>query len=146
MGIGNISTGKVAAASDVRMLQTQYKVQTFGRLLSAASGNVAYTGYGFKPRALMGFGGDFPAGVQSVGSYASTHGCMFHSASTAYQAFSSSHFLIFGQQGPSSTVAGQFASVTSLDADGFTLMWTGSRTATASADFSIMAYGDSTSL
>ncbi len=143
-----ISAGEVATASDVRKLEMICENQTFTRALNAASGDVAYTGYGFTPKALIAYAHYQSASTvqarANYGTYASTHFVVMHnSAASGGAVFSST--LLFNMIESIASV-GQFASVKSLDADGFTLSWGNPNggNGTTSADLSILAIGDGT--
>ncbi|GAJ01903.1 unnamed protein product, partial [marine sediment metagenome] len=105
-------------------LQSQGKAET--RVLTVASGDVAYTGYGFRPTALLIFAADTATGAASWGVASSdkTYGLtrqlfddnMSHGTFIVYLAISSGN--------------SQSAILKSFDADGFTLTW--SKTGTPS--------------
>lgn len=108
-----------------------YKVITFNRVLTVASGNVSYTGVGFQPRlvqflvGVLGGNPSFSVGVTDAGQGL----CVEDSGTSA-----------FFQNIPGiqrDTAAGgsyQTFSLASFDPDGFTLAWVkvGTPTVTAS--------------
>ena len=98
-----------------------YKVVGESRDLTAASGDVSYTGYGFKPKLLI----LFAAGVNS------DYGCwgmadetlveeVVFTSSLAGFSYQNSKIILF-QTGAG---ADQSAILKSMDSDGFTLTWT----------------------
>lgn len=110
-------------------------IMTFTRALDGASGDVAYTGVGFKPSAIIFFA-NFPN--SAIVSY----GMDFQSARQAHYQVSAAIY------GPMSTTASiymyegsgkvQEGYIKSWDADGFTVTWT--RTgATSSGNITISA-------
>lgn len=86
-------------------------VGSFTRVLSVASGDVAYTGVGFKPSVLIGLGGVSGAGVFVGLGNASLDGAM----NNPY--LGSTFFYI-------QNTGAQTATIKTFDADGFTLTWT----------------------
>lgn len=114
------------------------KIVTVSRDLTVASGNVAYTGCGFAPRALIATGGVSagPAYALRTGMAASAGGV---GNSTLYQTGAGD--VIAGQfiaVYDSTGTAGQTAVVASYDSDGFTLTWTKTSTPSGTATFYVM--------
>ncbi len=102
---------------------TRVKVGSFTREVSAASGNVSYTGIGFQPKALIIVFGSL--NVYETGTGASigfsdgtTNACMSVYGNVGYSIFST----MINWTAEGST--GQTAVVASFDSDGFTLAWT----------------------
>lgn len=98
-------------------------VITFDRLMTANTGNVSYTGCGFKPSSLTAYcfqnatllvrkGGGYAEDGGSVGGWGSTDAVWFDSAS---------FFLFLAVDALANR---QTATVGSYDSDGFTLAWT----------------------
>lgn len=93
-------------------------VLTATRVKDAASGDVAYTGLGFKPTAIIAIGGD-NSNLGSMGFGDDAHYmCFVRGGAQSYIAINA--ILAFDQGGG----AAQSAIVKSLDTDGFTLTWT----------------------
>lgn len=115
------------------------------RALDAASGSVSYTGYGFKPKAIIvigsmngtlmatwGHAGQAPGGVadfeRDLGQRGTEAGKMNNAGS----------ILSFIE---SNGVLSQEATLTSFDADGFTLQWTRlGVTAAGTGWFNVLAF------
>jgi hypothetical protein len=100
-------------------------VGSFTRVLSTASGNVAYTGIGFKPRVLIQLGGLSGGGV-GVGL-----GDIAKQAAITDGGYMVPSFIYIENSGA------QRADIISFEADGFTLAWVkiGSPTATITIYF-----------
>lgn len=99
------------------------KIISFSRTGNAESGDVAYTGVGFKPSRLIVLvapndGGtlDFTVGFADVNL---SGGCLINRYSGGAPYTNGSYFVMFGQ-----STGYQSAIVKSYDADGFTLTWT----------------------
>lgn len=108
------------------------KIKLATRDMTAAGGDVSYTGIGFKPTAILAMGVINSTTVMSLGyidSAGNDNGISI--LSNQYQ--NNSQFLLFYIDGSNY----QFAVVKSYDADGFTLTWTkaGSPTGTVNLIF-----------
>lgn len=112
------------------------KVKEEERVMTAASGDVSYTGYGFTPTALS-----------VIAECADIRTCFGHSdqARTNYVVFYRQANLWLGTTGlieisgiPSSTDY-QLANVNSYDVDGYTLTWGKTGSPTGTATLSILA-------
>lgn len=119
------------------------KVGNFTRDLTAASGNVSYTGVGFKPTSITLLGALNNETSDSVvyngfADSAKSGSCLYLDA-TAVAAVSSAANLI-KVVGPGSAANLQTADVNSYDADGFTLAWTKTNTPTGVVTFRYIAY------
>lgn len=111
-----------------------YKVGSFTRNLTTASGNVGYTGVGFKPSAVIFFtllstlslcvGLDNGTNVVCLMPYSG--GSLYGSQTES----------IYATPGAGS---GQTAKITTLDSDGFTLAWTKIASPTGTADITYLA-------
>lgn len=113
----------------------RFKVGTFTRDMTAESGDVAYTGVGFVPKAIIAFGGK-DSFAQGIGSYIGiTTGATTNSACLVNMLYDGagkmtpygSLFLRFSESGTQY----QQAVLKTFDADGFTLTWTKSGTTSA---------------
>lgn len=113
------------------------KVQTHTRVGSAASGNVSYTGYGFKPKALVIFA-SWGNAVSWGASEGTNNKCIFLSQVDPgnYYDYSTSYCIDC-----SYTDGYQTALVQSFDVDGFTLAWEGSGSHAGSVTFVVLAIG-----
>lgn len=117
------------------------KMLTVTRSMTAAAGNVSYTGLGFKPKALIATGG-----VNGTNAYIIYSG-MAESATPAQGstgAFGTSGGAVsanFLQAFSATATNGIFAQVLSYDADGFTLTWGASGSPPAgTANFFVMCF------
>jgi len=108
------------------------------RDLTAASGDVAYTGVGFKPSVLIFIGADDSTALSTWGFHANGN---MHQISqpregnvNTFVSHSSSVMIFYYGAG-----ASQSAIVKTLDADGFTLTWTKSGSPTGTGAFGVLA-------
>lgn len=119
-------------------LVTAPKVITITRDLTVASGSVAYTGAGIRPRALIATGGiaGGPAYALRCGIAASAGGAgaAFLYTTGAGDNVNTNFIACYD----STAALGQQAVVASYDADGFTLTWTKVSTPTGTATFYVM--------
>lgn len=95
----------------------------FTRDLTAASGNVAYTGVGFKPRLIRFYTAVGGTTVSSHGEAAQTGGVVQYTADAVAGYSTNASACIFAY----TAVTGsnyQYAAVATFDVDGFTLTWT----------------------
>jgi hypothetical protein len=110
------------------------KVGTFTRVLSAASGNVAYTGVGFRPTSI-----EFTASVDSAPEFCqgtvNGAGARCITSDAAGLKYNSSHAVRIIRDAAGRE---QAATLVSFDADGFTLAWT--KTGTPPANDVIVNY------
>ncbi len=129
-------------ASHIQQIQAAFlggtKVKTETRDMTLASGDVAYTGYGFRPVALLVY-----ASALAYGAGVSCHGfvdpsknmlCWYLKAATV--TYTDTAFLIY--LGGAS--AYQTAIVKSYDADGFTLTWTKTSNPSQTATILVVAF------
>lgn len=129
----------IKAYVDANASSRQSATGTFNRDLTAASGNVSYTGVGFTPTEL------YVSGVLS--SICISNG--FSNSSRAEQCVFSAMSAAYTQGGVSANVtlivsasnAFQTAQVNSYDSDGFTLTWSKTNSPTGTANFVYMALG-----
>lgn len=139
--VGGFSMGAVAYAilhsNNFTSYTSRSKIGTFTRDLTAASGDVAYTGVGFQPRAIffLGYRNTSPeanwgfSDENKGGGYSSVLG------TTPYY-FGGDVSIMMQQSGGHS----QQAVVKSYDSDGFTLTWTKTSTPTGTANFKYIAF------
>jgi len=118
-------------------LPTAFKVISVVRDMTAASGDVAVTGVGFKPRAVICFA-TVPSAVGAGGwgfSDGTAHFTMYDDSITTPDHYGATTALILIQRG--ATGSYQTAIVKTFDSDGATLTWTkvGSPVGTASVYF-----------
>src|SRR3990167_99942 len=108
------------------------KIITATRDMTAATGSVSYTGAGFAPTAIIGIACLAVAGAQSSIGICDSSAAEANLSFAAVNEQGSSFFKI-----SSGASVEQIATVTTLDADGFTLSWTkaGSPTGTANLAF-----------
>ena len=119
------------------------KLKNETRAMDAATGDVAYTGYGFTPRGLIIFasyvGGQDGRVSLGFGDNALAEMC-FYSTRTAIIGFSLSYTVIAWIA--ESDTLDQRAVLKTLDADGFTLTWTRTgATAAGTANLIVFAIG-----
>jgi hypothetical protein len=112
------------------------KVITSTRDMTAGSGDVAYTGVGFKPSLIIFQGAVDTAQVAGWGvvDAASKHFVSYDNNGSYYQAGAGWAFLIIGGS------AYQGAHLKTFDADGFTLTWTKSGSPSGTITFSATCF------
>lgn len=96
------------------------KVGSFTRLLSAVSGNVSYTGIGFKPSAIIFFSGVDTVNEISLGFTTSTESRSISKDSSG--ANTSGNRCIRIVRPSAGNISDAY--IASMDSDGFTLTWT----------------------
>jgi hypothetical protein len=110
--------------SRVQHLPVSSAILVVNRDVSAASGSVSYVGVGFKPSSLIaisaGAGGPLNFMVAMADSSKSTANIVFY----ANAGTTSNTGFIGLEQNDSSDANKQTSTLTSYDADGFTLAWT----------------------
>lgn len=114
----------------------QSKVITSTRDMTAASGTVAYTGVGFVPTSIMAFGviqSSYSFGLGFVDSARTEQGLFQFGTNTLY---TDPALLSIA------TSAGvqQYCTVSSYDADGFSLVWTKQGSPTGTAELRFICY------
>ncbi len=105
------------------------KMGLFTRDMTAATGNVSYTGVGFKPAGLFFFGGISATLTHTIGAHFLTF-----TGSLAYYANNTVN--LDNNYGIALHVDGvnhQKAGISTLDSDGFTLTWTKTASPTGTA-------------
>jgi hypothetical protein len=121
---------------------TAFKVGTFTRVMSVASGNVAYTGVGFKPKAVLFLAtvtnGTVATTSKGVDDGTSRFALIGFTTTGDDAGFTSSSAAIslFDDTSSANT---NTAVVASFDADGFTLTWTKAGTPTTTANIGYLA-------
>lgn len=133
-----ITVSELAAACNT----LAHKVGSFTRVMTVASGNVAYTGVGFKPRALIVFA-NVVNGALSNNSEGFSDGTtnlmvLNYSTTGANASFARTANLIYSFDDVG-TANVQSATVASFDADGFTLAWTKQNSPTSTITANYMA-------
>lgn len=115
------------------------KISSFARDMTAATGNVAYTGYGAMPRGVTFMATSGVAGSASWGADDGVSPTVIYDnqniVPSAYVAIGGSSILL--QTGSGQV---QAAAVATFDADGFTLTWTKTGTPTGSATIIVTAF------
>lgn len=103
-------------------LDSGVKIITSTRALDGATGSVAYTGVGFKPRAVMCLANVNATRFMSFGFFtAATSSSIGDLQSVAGGYFSSTNVVVMDETTGSKS---QSATLSSMDTDGFTLSWT----------------------
>lgn len=106
-------------ASHLAYADTRFKVGVISRVINAADGNVAYTGVGFAPKAILFFGGVSGGAIWEISCTDATgKAFMFHTAAGS-QTNSSDNVIYFGD----GANWNEAASAITFDSDGFTLTW-----------------------
>lgn len=125
-------TPKALADADLNS-RLESKIIAASRAMTAASGNVAYTGIGFKPSSILSFGSINASLVFYMGASDSLKSGRRVAQYAANTLYSDAHIVALTP----SIGNDQFAVVNSYDNDGFTLTWTkvGSPTGTATIAF-----------
>lgn len=129
-----IATGQQAKASEVLALAFNSKLKAESRLGDAASGDVAYSGYGFKPKALIIFATTTIWVSWGFGDVNLAEMCMYKEA-THWESSSTSIIILEDDAGAN----GQTAVLKTLDTDGFTLTWTKLAAGSAAINFMVLA-------
>jgi hypothetical protein len=121
-------------------LSPRINVGSFTRDMTAATGSQAITGCGMTPKAVFFFGCVASSvGTMSIGVYdGTTNACILDNHNLVADTWAPSTPAIFLRQGSSND---QYASVASLDSDGFTLSWTKSGTPVGEATIKYLALG-----
>lgn len=118
----NVTLPAAGTLGNMSYSNTRYYVGSFTRDMTAASGNVAYTGIGFQPKAIMVIGGEDAATLNFLSwgfSDDTTEGDIeVYTTTGTYQ--TNSRLLAITE----SSGVSQSAVVASFDSDGFTLTWT----------------------
>ena len=117
------------------------KTGTFTRNSGAASGNVAYTGVGFKPSFVVFFGSidtiqDFFIGGGTTSAGRALYNNFANATGTSNQAVP--FYLLRNLGGGNSDI--QSATIASMDSDGFTLTYTRTRTGSGTANDIVVNY------
>jgi len=112
------------------------KMGTFTRALNAGNGDVAITGVGFKPSALIVFWAGPAAYTSGMGfADASVEYCMFSYPTDNYHSWSGTSLMqIYSAAGKIDV-----AVLKTFDTDGFTLTWAQSGSPTGTANIAYLA-------
>lgn len=113
------------------------KVIASTRDLTAATGTVAYTGAGFKPRAVLAFGAvNFSIGSFGFGDSALANRAI-HNTGGGTSFYGSSALILF------ETVSNNYqtGALASMDSDGFSITWTKVNTPTGTANLYFLCLG-----
>jgi hypothetical protein len=126
----------IATTAFVRA-QTRVKVGAISRVLTAATGNVAYTNIGFRPKLVIFIGGVSGTLSHAIGFSDSTTDAGLVINASSGNVISSSAFVL----GHTDGVNSHNASVVSFDSDGFTLAWTKTASPTGTLNASYICLG-----
>ena len=132
---------QISAKGDMSYANTRFTVITATRDFATATGNVAYTGAGFAPKAVMIFavGETFTAATWGMSDGTTSSGIADYSvAGTGANLWTSSGGNWVNLQ--KAAGEGQGATLASLDADGCTLAWTKTGSPTGTAYLRIMFF------
>lgn len=134
---GNLKIGLVSdiISGLMKFTDTRFAISNFTRDIATASGTQAVTGVGFTPKALILLGVIDGTTITSFGAHSATTG------GAVFQRGSAGGFFASGalQFQTNSTPDQAFASVQSMDADGFTLSWTKQNSPTGTATIIYLA-------
>jgi hypothetical protein len=133
----------VAFGGDMSFTNTRYKLGIFSRDLTVESGNVSITGVGFTPKVVIFSGGvnasfcAFYNGFDdgSVHYVTASQGVITPGTFIITSSSSASIFLLADAVG-----SVQYAYISSMDSDGFTLTWTKMGAPTGTASIFYIAY------
>lgn len=152
----NLGAGQIAANAIIDVIYdgtqflllsampTRYKVGAFTYAMATASGNVSYTGIGFRPKAVL-----FLANVINGAVNASSKGfddgtsrfCLVEytttGANAAFSVILTNSIYLFDDAGTANVAK---AVVNSFDVDGFTLAWTKVNTPGSTANIGFLAF------
>ena len=135
----SIATGEQATAADVNALVSNI-LKTHTRDMTAASGDVAYTGYGFKPKAIIIASTMATVNIMSLGfgDEALSEMALISSPSGGLAGFGADTAkIVVLKQVPATDE--QTAVLKTLDADGFTLTWTKTGTPSGTGTLIVLA-------
>lgn len=121
----------------------RFKVGTFTRVMSVASGDVAYTGVGFKPKAIVIFGYVSNGVVKNSTkgfSDASTNSQILDYTTTGADSNTTGSPNVIYLFDDAATLNVNAAIVKTFDTDGFTLTWAKSGTPTMTANLAYLAF------
>ena len=112
------------------------KVKTFSRVMTAADADIAYTGYGFKPSAVV------IIGTTAATKYIMIGFCDSSLAQSAVAAYTDgSAFMVPPKLIGAHTGGGyEYGELISFDTDGFTIRWTSASPPTITTTFAIIAF------
>jgi hypothetical protein len=131
----SVTTTKKILLNELAIAMNLYKVGSFTRDLSVASGNVAYTGVGFKPKAIIFLGVISSSLVWNIGvDDGTTHSGISENTTPVVQPSGSDSIVI---QDASSN--GQTGHILTFDADGFTIAWVKTGAAAVTGSFYYLA-------
>ena len=129
-------------AYDMAYANTRFKIGSFTRDMTAVSGDVAYTGIGFSPKAIIFF-----ANVENtektsfigIGNVANQFVLNRQNGLTTVHDINTASVIFLVEN--AATVIWQIALIKTLDADGFTLTWTKQGSPSAgTADIAYIAF------
>ena len=132
---GKFLQTKGAGANPVWDVVGSFKVGSFTRDTTVASGTQAVTGVGFTPKAVIFFMGQGSTYESSWGFDDSVTFSVMYSASASTYNFSAS-FSIYDDEGGGVLYTGK---VTTLDTDGFTITWARTNAPTGTIEISYLA-------
>ncbi len=116
----------------------QFKMGTFSRNMTTASGDQAITGVGFQPSAVLVIAADAGTAAFSIGfSDGSSEGHLFDAHNNSANTWDASSGSIYMATGSNNDYSG---SISSLDSDGFTITWTRTNTPTGTIDARYFAF------
>lgn len=103
---------------NLSLRDSEFKAGNFSRVLNAADGNISYTGIGFQPSGIIVIGTIALTEYLSIGFTTGTDmGCICRYATAL--TFGPSPLVVMFHSGS----AGEKATFSSFDTDGFTLTW-----------------------
>ena len=134
-GAGIIPAANLTAAGDMYYANTRFKVGSFTRVLSVASGTAAVTGVGFQPKSVI-----FIAYLTSYSGAVGASDGTTNEAGSIVGTTPAYNYNTGRCVDVSDGTKGGYASIASFDADGFTLTWVKDGSPTETATISYMAF------
>lgn len=118
------------------------KLLTATRDMTAASGDVAYTGVGFLPRGIILIGGRITSGsIAPVDQNGDSQTFQIYDAGASVNADIVSGSAVWITSDASGYTNRQSAAIKTLDADGFTLTWTKYGSPTGTGNIMALCFG-----
>ena len=133
--IAAVLTNKTLAVGGGNDVQTQFKVGSFTRDISTATGTQAVTGVGFQPRLIVFLNAGSGGTKMSIGfDDGTSHQCLYQQSIGSSFLIQGSYSIVMDQVSGSVNYLGL---VSAFGADGFTVSWTktGAPTGTAAIPF-----------
>lgn len=135
------NAGVTTLASSARLLS---KIKTITRDLTAVTGTVAYTGVGFQPTSMVAQGAVASTTINVSAPYFLIFGMSDSSKTSMSISLGAGSFITNGtnfiELVDATGANSQVATISSYDADGFTLSWTKAGSPTGTATIYVLCY------